>query len=151
MTAKSNVKTTLGDKNDIVVEERENETVTIDNSERLSIIENNIHHVLNLDDQSIEERTLTATAAATEGKNETRSYVVQKFPCESAHNILPDHPSTWPQRPIMIRPTPQSSTKVIGVVSHKILSRDLYSTESLLSLTLSFSSDISAPGSTIRL
>ena len=31
--------------------------------------------------------------------------------------ILPDHPSTWPQRPLMIRPTVNSQTKIKGIVS----------------------------------
>eukprot|EP00536_Pseudo-nitzschia_multiseries_P016638 jgi/Psemu1/222025/e_gw1.1179.2.1 len=29
--------------------------------------------------------------------------------------MLPIHPSTWPQRPLMIRPTPHTSMKVIGI------------------------------------
>jgi len=29
--------------------------------------------------------------------------------------MLPDHPSEWPQRPLIIQPTPNSSTKIIGI------------------------------------
>lgn len=29
--------------------------------------------------------------------------------------ILPDHPSTWPQRPLMVRPTVTSQTKIKGI------------------------------------
>lgn len=120
MTAKPSNEIALGDnKNDILVEEggneteieTETETETTANSERLSIIENNIHQVLNLDDQSIKK----CTSSGAEDKSEKRSSVAQKFPCENDHNILPGHPSTWPQSPLMIRPTPNSSTKVIGV------------------------------------
>lgn len=32
-------------------------------------------------------------------------------------SVLPDHPSTWPQRPLLVRPTKDSSTKIIGIVS----------------------------------
>lgn len=37
------------------------------------------------------------------------------FSCKDSCNVLPDNPSTWPQCPLMIRPTPHSSTKVIGI------------------------------------
>mmetsp|Transcript_26064 Transcript_26064/g.57415 ORF Transcript_26064/g.57415 Transcript_26064/m.57415 type:complete len:128 (+) Transcript_26064:72-455(+) len=40
------------------------------------------------------------------------------FSCKDSCNVLPDNPSTWPQCPLMIRPTPHSSTKVIGIVSY---------------------------------
>ncbi len=122
-----NIERTLGNENDIlVVEECESETT--DNSKRLSIIENIIHRVLHLDDQNRvcedEENRQTQSPSIENGtgtkrKNEKRSSEGQKFPCESAHDILPRHPSTWPQRPLMIRPTPHSCTKIIGVVSYK--------------------------------
>ena len=49
--------------------------------------------------------------------NSFRCHKTDAFPCISSGTILPDHPSRWPQRPLMIRPTPMSSTKVIGFVS----------------------------------
>lgn len=36
-------------------------------------------------------------------------------------SVLPDHPSTWPQRPLLVRPTKDSSTKIIGMVSFIVL------------------------------
>jgi hypothetical protein len=35
----------------------------------------------------------------------------------SSYNIgeLPCHPSSWPQRPLMIRPTPNTTTQVMGI------------------------------------
>ena len=123
-----NIEITLGDENDILVVE-ESESETSDNSKRLSIIENTIHRVLHLydqkrgcedDDNRQTEIPSIENGTVTKRKNEKRSSEGQKFPCESAHDILPRHPSTWPQRPLMIRPTPHSSTKIIGVVSYKL-------------------------------
>jgi len=49
--------------------------------------------------------------------NSFHCHKTDAFPCITSGTILPDHPSRWPQRPLMIRPTPMSSTKVIGFVS----------------------------------
>ena len=33
------------------------------------------------------------------------------FPCKDTYNDMPSHPTMWPQRPVMIRPTPYTTTK----------------------------------------
>jgi hypothetical protein len=37
------------------------------------------------------------------------------YPCRDTHATLPEHPSTWPQRPVMLRPSPKTSTKIRGI------------------------------------
>jgi len=40
---------------------------------------------------------------------------VHAYQCKGECDVLPEHPSRWPQRPLMIRPTPHSFTKVLGI------------------------------------
>jgi hypothetical protein len=37
------------------------------------------------------------------------------FPCKDTYVELPVKPSRWPQRPLMLRPTPYTSTKIRGI------------------------------------
>mmetsp|Transcript_25768 Transcript_25768/g.38308 ORF Transcript_25768/g.38308 Transcript_25768/m.38308 type:complete len:420 (-) Transcript_25768:354-1613(-) len=37
------------------------------------------------------------------------------YPCEFRHTHLPPEPELWPQRPLLLRPTPNTNTRVIGV------------------------------------
>lgn len=37
------------------------------------------------------------------------------YPCRDTHNILPSHPSKWPQAPIMLRPTPNTNMRIRGI------------------------------------
>ncbi len=37
------------------------------------------------------------------------------FPCSDTNKVLPSPPSQWPQAPLMIRPTPHTSTKIRGI------------------------------------
>jgi hypothetical protein len=41
-----------------------------------------------------------------------------EYPCKDTCKELPQPPEHWPQRPLMIRPTPLSSMTVIGIVSY---------------------------------
>ena len=41
-----------------------------------------------------------------------------EYPCKDTCKKLPQPPEHWPQRPLMIRPTPLSSMTVIGIVSY---------------------------------
>lgn len=45
------------------------------------------------------------------------STMSHSFPCKDPFKPLPSPPTSWPQRPLMIRPTPHTSTKIIGIVS----------------------------------
>jgi hypothetical protein len=36
-------------------------------------------------------------------------------PQDEDRTSMPCHPSTWPQRPLMIRPTPNTTTQVMGI------------------------------------
>jgi hypothetical protein len=68
-----------------------------------------------LKEQSIENGKLSGMR----NLNEEKLILARKahiYPCKDACKLLPEHPSRWPQRPVMIRPTPHSSTKVIGIV-----------------------------------
>lgn len=37
------------------------------------------------------------------------------YPCADTFKLLPSHPNKWPQAPVMIRPTPGTSTKIRGI------------------------------------
>jgi hypothetical protein len=38
------------------------------------------------------------------------------YPCKDTYPAVPNEPSEWPQRPLMILPTPYTSTKILGIV-----------------------------------
>jgi len=61
--------------------------------------------VLNADDEENKDE---------EDENQPLPSFSLKQPCKNTSLQIPD-PSTWPQQPLMIRPTPNSSTKVIGI------------------------------------
>ena len=37
------------------------------------------------------------------------------YPCHETHKTLPSDPSIWPQRPVMLRPTPNTYTNIRGI------------------------------------
>lgn len=43
------------------------------------------------------------------------SKLPHSFPCKDTYDELPSDPSHWPQRPIMLRPSPYTSTKIHGI------------------------------------
>lgn len=114
------VEISIDDVNDILIGE-ESDGGAADTSKRISIVENSIHHVLNLDhersdcmdDEGRQLKKQSIENGEILGNQST-------FPFKNACTILPEHPSRWPQRPLMIRPTPDSSTKVIGIVSNNV-------------------------------
>ena len=125
-----NVEVSIDEVNDIVVgEEYDYETTRI--SKRISIVEDSINHVLKLDDddddenQQLRRQSIDNETIEQNEKDQTsKSSLVRKahsYPCKGTYKMLPEHPSTWPQRPLMIRPTPYTSTKVIGIVSYIIV------------------------------
>ena len=55
----------------------------------------------------------TSIAEPSRAKDQKRSKT--QCNCLRSSSPLPSDPSTWPQRPIMLRPTPGSSTKILGI------------------------------------
>lgn len=109
-----NIEVSIDEVDDISTgEERDSENGSI--SKRNSVVEDNIHHVLHLDDH--DDTRQQVTRQSTEKDQKPESIFSNAYPCKDTHKTLPRHPSTWPQRPLMIRPTPRSSTKIIGIVS----------------------------------
>ena len=54
-------------------------------------------------------------------------YSKHAFPCSDTHRALPSNPSLWPQAPLMIRPTPNTSTKIRGIRRVKSLKYEDFS------------------------
>lgn len=42
-------------------------------------------------------------------------HTAHAYPCSDTHKTLPSPPKDWPQRPVMMRPSPGSSTKIRGI------------------------------------
>lgn len=40
---------------------------------------------------------------------------IHAYPCADTHTSLPAPPSLWPQRPLMLRPTPKTRTRIRGI------------------------------------
>lgn len=49
------------------------------------------------------------------------------FPCSDTNKTLPSNPTVWPQSPLMIRPTPNTSTKIRGIRRAKSLQYEHFS------------------------
>ncbi|CAB9502720.1 expressed unknown protein [Seminavis robusta] len=64
-----------------------------------------------MDDQS----EFNATGYSPEDKIVLPIHQPHAYPCPDTHKTLPSPPSQWPQRPVMIRPTPGTSTKIRGI------------------------------------
>ena len=124
------VENSIDEANEIFVGE-ESDGKSANNSKQCFMIENDIPHVSSLELQdndfkgdenqqlkgrSIENRTLLGIRNQTEERR-VLARKAHTYPCKDAYKLLPEHPARWPQRPLMIRPTPHSSTKVIGIVS----------------------------------
>jgi hypothetical protein len=99
---------------------------------RVSIVEASLCEVLHLDENpgpAFDEARLESIAnksTEVEARRRTpvgHSHVPHAFPCKDTNKSLPAPPSLWPQRPLMIRPTPYTSTKVIGMVRPSVWRR----------------------------
>lgn len=119
------VEISIDDVNDILRGEESNANT----SKRISIVENSIHRALNLDHEQndcmddegrqLKKKSIeNGEILGNQSENKKKPSLARKahtFPFKDACTILPEHPSRWPQRPLMIRPTPNSSTNVIGI------------------------------------
>jgi hypothetical protein len=95
-------------------------------SRRVSIVEESIFEVLHLEgdeDSSnstimrgmLKKNPVSPPMAHVEAlKAHPQPYL---YPCKDTYHALPKPPSEWPQRPLMVRPTPHTSTKILGIVS----------------------------------
>ena len=87
---------------------------------RISVVEESIYEVLHLEEGMLKgmlkKRPVSPMARAKALKLE-QGQPPYSYPCEYTYDTIPVHPSKWPQRPLMIRPTPYTSTKILGIVS----------------------------------
>ena len=89
-----NIEVSIDEVDDISTgEERDSENGSI--SKRNSVVEDNIHHVLHLDDH--DDTRQQVTRQSTEKDQKPESIFSNAYPCKDTHKTLPRHPSTWPQ------------------------------------------------------
>jgi hypothetical protein len=84
---------------------------------RMSIVEEKLLELLDLDiDLDEEKATAKAKRCSVISKpKQLPIHSAHAFPCRDTYKELPAHPGGWPQRPLMIRPTPNTSTRIIGI------------------------------------
>jgi hypothetical protein len=84
---------------------------------RMSIVEEKLLKLLDLDTGLDEEKAKAKAkrCAAISNAKQLAMHSPHAFPCRDTYKKLPVHPEGWPQRPLMIRPTPNTSTQVIGI------------------------------------
>jgi hypothetical protein len=91
---------------------------------RISVVEECIFEVLHLEREE-ESSTNTRKGLTRKVVPVTRMAHVEAlkthpqpymYPCNDTYHTLPNEPSKWPQRPLMIRPTPYTSMKILGIV-----------------------------------
>ena len=69
-----------------------------------------------LDDESAYTTTSSSTAEEQEANlSKLPIHNAHAYPCNDSFKELPASPEKWPQRPVMIRPTPGSTTKIRGI------------------------------------
>lgn len=98
-----------------------------DELKRLSILEDSSRADLNMNDkqnnhnhdgdQQMESLPIHEREIPGIHRNGNESDLLHDLSSTRDSAILPDHPSTWPQRPLMVRPTVTSQTKIKGIVS----------------------------------
>jgi len=72
--------------------------------------------LLSFYDHQLEQPQAKHKAAhATHIQQELPIHKTHAYPCQDTHTILPSNPSLWPQRPIMLRPTPNTNTQIRGI------------------------------------
>ena len=84
---------------------------------RMSLVEGKLLKLLDLD-SDLDDKKATAKAKRCSVISKPKQLAIHSahaFPCRDTIKELPAHPKGWPQRPLMIRPTPNTSTKVIGI------------------------------------
>lgn len=81
-----------------------------------------VKQILMVEDQLIElvarQRELKGQVCSPVLEQPTSELPIHKehaYPCRDTHNIIPSHPSKWPQAPIMLRPTPNTSMRIRGI------------------------------------
>jgi len=101
----------------------------IANSKHTSIVEDCIKNVPKLDDDNNDENENDDHNEKQQIFRQSIKKEIERQQPENQHSgpflspecsskKLPQQPTGWPHRPLMIRPTPFSSTKIIGIVSH---------------------------------
>ena len=85
--------------------------------ERMSVVESKLLEMFASQDDEAElpekirpHRHSAATAAAM-----AMAHQPHAFPCRDTFSVLPSSPSRWPQQHLMIRPTPNTTTKIRGI------------------------------------
>jgi hypothetical protein len=98
---------------------------------KLSTVEEMLYEVLHLNDGEDQNEIQTRKSIASDTDGASTAYKLRDsiqqqplsqqqphtYPCKDGYNELPINPVHWPQRPLMIRPAYNSSTKIIGIVS----------------------------------
>jgi hypothetical protein len=84
---------------------------------RMSIVEEKLLKLLDLDIDLDEEKSKAKArrCSVISKPKQLAIHSAHAFPCAETYKELPAHPGGWPQRPLMIRPTPNTSTKIIGI------------------------------------
>ena len=90
-------------------------------NQRVSVVEDNLLQALSIDENRhrIEHISNGSKVGPYKPVNESVATPLHSstFPCKDTDKSLPCPPTEWPQRPLMIRPSPHTSTKIIGIVS----------------------------------
>jgi hypothetical protein len=100
---------------------------------KLSTVEEMLYEVLHLNDGEDQNEIQTRKSITSDTDEASTAYKLRDsiqqqqqplsqqphytYPCKDGYNELPINPVHWPQRPLMIRPAYNSSTKIIGIVS----------------------------------
>jgi Protein of unknown function (DUF1769) len=96
---------------------------------RVSVVEENLMGMLSLEENPSNGATNNNNGHHKKEENRVQlelSKTPHSFPCKDTYKELPIQPSSWPQSPLMIRPTPYTSTKIIGIVSSFALRRRIH-------------------------
>ena len=105
-------------------------------NQRVSIVEENLLHDLSIDETSHQSDHINNDSKTGRYKPNNRPVSTpihsSSFPCKDTNSSLPCPPTEWPQRPLMIRPSPNTSTKIIGIVRTIILNLECLEIEQVI-------------------
>jgi hypothetical protein len=85
--------------------------------------------------ETLQQKVLGQSSSLDDATARTLLHLAEKaalhskhaFPCSDTHKALPSHPSLWPQAPLMVRPTPKTTTKIRGIRRAKSLQYEDFS------------------------
>ena len=86
-----------------------------DNSDETGSIQQVEERLLSFYRQSLDHPHSHRSSLEKHPQEQLPIHAPHAYPCPSTYKSLPSDPAMWPQRPVMLRPSPRTTTKIRGI------------------------------------